>query len=982
MAAFREQVLGGWGTTPSRFREDANAEQDAALGGYADRLVVELAQNAADAAGGGGRLLFRWTPAGLLAANTGHRLTGAGVVSLCTLRASEKVDRHGTYVGRFGVGFAAVLAVTDAPAIGSRGETSIRWSGAKTAELVASLPSLAGDLAARGGHVPVLRLPFADDPLDVPDGYDTAVWLPWRDEAAASTGAAMLAEVDTTLLLSLPGLAEIRLEGVGSASGGSVVFRCEWDGGDPTLDGRSWLGHEISGTVEESLLDDRPAEDRERRYRVQAFAPADGGALPAGTAAVVRAPTVTDEPLSAPAVLIASVPLEPTRRRVVRGPLAAFVLAAAGRCVAELAIRLGDVYPFVPVGLAAGDLDAAVRASTLTALRELPVYQGLSVDRLAYLDLGEATAEVAEILGAEISGLLPSAWSEPGRLAAATALGIRQFDTADVVAALSARQRTPPFWHRAYRALAHAPDRDALSALPIPLLDGRVVTGARGALLPDGEVSPSLAVLPVRLVHPDAVHPLLERLGARTADAAALLTDPAVRQAVEASVDLENSAAFARAVAELVVESKLGVRDRPWLAALALPAQGGGTEAAADLVWPGSPMEALLDPAAGFRRLDPPFWLDREVASRLGVADRPVVTRYLEVPLAVDADDESGFFELDDVDGWIDELVEGVEDPDAVILPEVLAVQDLGAIANPAGLLALLPGDPALRSAIIQPVHVHGRRARSYSAWWLSRRPVFEGARPPECTLAGVRLLGGRYDGGLYDIAPDAFGEDVLRALGVRTDVAEVLRRPDDLAFLLGRLGDDARSPRRPDVVAIHAAIAESWASRIHDAPEPPARVRAVRSDGSVVAAPAEECVVVDAPDLLAWAWAGGRAVLLARLVDAEILADLLDLDLASELPWPPPPTGRVRAVPEVLLALAPRSPATYVELDSDAVGWRFVDDTLYASTRDLASAVAWAAGVWHRRHLLRVAIEQPDALATAMLESELAGDGAESDAG
>src|SRR5260370_3916395 len=40
--------------SPARFREDANAEEDYTLGGYRDRGVVELAQNAADAAAGAG----------------------------------------------------------------------------------------------------------------------------------------------------------------------------------------------------------------------------------------------------------------------------------------------------------------------------------------------------------------------------------------------------------------------------------------------------------------------------------------------------------------------------------------------------------------------------------------------------------------------------------------------------------------------------------------------------------------------------------------------------------------------------------------------------------------------------------------------------------------------------------------------------------------------------------------------------------------
>ena len=49
-ARLRRGVLDAWATSPARFREDANAEEDLVLGGYRDRLVVELAQNAADAA--------------------------------------------------------------------------------------------------------------------------------------------------------------------------------------------------------------------------------------------------------------------------------------------------------------------------------------------------------------------------------------------------------------------------------------------------------------------------------------------------------------------------------------------------------------------------------------------------------------------------------------------------------------------------------------------------------------------------------------------------------------------------------------------------------------------------------------------------------------------------------------------------------------------------------------------------------------------
>src|SRR3954469_25864203 len=94
----RETVLAARTASAARFREDANAEEDLALGGYRDRLVVELAQNAADAAvraGVPGRLRLtlhearegRDEPSLLAAANTGAPLDAAAVESLSTLRA-------------------------------------------------------------------------------------------------------------------------------------------------------------------------------------------------------------------------------------------------------------------------------------------------------------------------------------------------------------------------------------------------------------------------------------------------------------------------------------------------------------------------------------------------------------------------------------------------------------------------------------------------------------------------------------------------------------------------------------------------------------------------------------------------------------------------------------------------------------------------------------------------------------------------------
>src|SRR4051812_20924376 len=89
-ADIRDRVLAAWAASPARFREDANAEEDLVRGGYRDRLLVELAQNAADAAaraGVEGRLRLELAGDGggvLRAANTGAPLDAGGVEGLAS----------------------------------------------------------------------------------------------------------------------------------------------------------------------------------------------------------------------------------------------------------------------------------------------------------------------------------------------------------------------------------------------------------------------------------------------------------------------------------------------------------------------------------------------------------------------------------------------------------------------------------------------------------------------------------------------------------------------------------------------------------------------------------------------------------------------------------------------------------------------------------------------------------------------------------
>ena len=322
-AMMRERVLDAWAASPARFREDANAEEDYALGGYRDRVVVELAQNAADAAaraGVPGRLRLTLRGPALVAANTGTPLDAAGVEALSTLRASAKrgAEAADGTVGRFGVGFAAVVAVSDEPRIASAGGC-VRWSRDATRELVRQVPALAGELAQRAGHVPVLRLPFAADGVP-PEGFTTAVTLPLRDPAACELAGRLLAQTGPALLLALPALDRVEIE----AGGITRLLTAARDGDDVTItvggSATRWRTAAAGGRLAPGLLADRPSEERARTsWSVCWAVPVTGqeepaGRLPAGVDPVVHAPTPTDEPLGLPALLLASFPLGPDRR--------------------------------------------------------------------------------------------------------------------------------------------------------------------------------------------------------------------------------------------------------------------------------------------------------------------------------------------------------------------------------------------------------------------------------------------------------------------------------------------------------------------------------------------------------------------------------------------------------------------------------------------------------------------------------------------
>ncbi|MGY3681896.1 sacsin N-terminal ATP-binding-like domain-containing protein [Streptomyces sp. TE33382] len=1044
-ARLRRGVLDAWGAGPARFREDANAEEDLALGGYRDRLVVELAQNAADAAARArvpGRLRLTLHPAAqdgpdgravLAAANTGAPLDATGVESLSTLRASAKREGHESSVGRFGVGFAAVLAVSDEPAVIGR-HGGVRWSLAEARELAGKAavgsPGLGDELRRRDGHVPLLRLPLPAEGT-APDGYDTVVVLPLRDGTAEDLVGRLLTAVDDALLLTLPGLDEIVIE----TPDGARTLRRSQQGPYTHIDDSAhgtnrWRTVFHHGPVEPALLADRPVEERLRpHWSVTWAVPVDEQGAPRHprTAPVVHAPTPTDEPLGIPALLIASLPLDTARRHPAPGPLTDFLVERAADAYAELLaewqpVSTGTV-ALVPGPLGKGGLDGALRGAVLARLPRIAFLEpaaprdpadgaerwddwekadGADGPGRTTTALRPIEAEIVEGVGAAtvrvlaevLPCLLPAGLERRTEL---RTLGVTRVPLTEAIDRLAGLERAPDWWRRLYDSLTGI-DPDRLSGLPVPLAGGadapadrapRTTIGPRQVLLPlpdalTGPVLARLARLGLKVAHPDAAHPLLEKLGALPATPRAVLTTPQVRAAVAGSLDAGeiwdedalDGDELAETVLTLVRDADLAPGDEPWLGALALPDEDGEPAPAGELVLPKSPFAQVM-------REGELALCDEELADRwgeqpltaCGVLATFALVRATDVVLDPDELEprDSDFAEPDDaglldaVDVWCEDILDQLPDtPVPPVATEIVAVRDLDLVDDDAWPQALaMLARPPLRDALTQPVRVllpdgTTQSVRPYTAWWLRDHPVLDGRRP-----AGLRAAGGDPRlAGLYD-AVDASGFDdaqVLRALGVRTSVAALLDEPGGAAELLGRLADEDRPVSPVQLHALYTALAELDPQQV----TLPDELRAV-VDGGVRVVDAADAVIADAPDVLPLT--GGVALLpvapasaaeLAELFQVRRLGESVEAEVTSE--------GEEHRVPEsVRVLLGAGTPDSYVEHAELRAGgveldWRRTPDgVVHAATLEgVAAGLAWAAGQWPRRFEVAALLEDP----------------------
>ncbi len=112
---------------PNLVSEHANHEESIRTGGYANRTLLELVQNAADSLAGtddegtenAGRveIVLDTANSALYCANAGRPFSSTGLTAVTMAHLSGK---RGDEIGRFGLGFKSVLAVSQAPQVLSR----------------------------------------------------------------------------------------------------------------------------------------------------------------------------------------------------------------------------------------------------------------------------------------------------------------------------------------------------------------------------------------------------------------------------------------------------------------------------------------------------------------------------------------------------------------------------------------------------------------------------------------------------------------------------------------------------------------------------------------------------------------------------------------------------------------------------------------------------------------------------------------------
>ncbi|MYB24452.1 MAG: DEAD/DEAH box helicase, partial [Acidimicrobiia bacterium] len=167
-----QRTLNAYREQPILVEEHANLEQDTAHGGYQHRQLFELVQNSADALWSDdsprgvdgrqtppadrGRIEVRLTEDYLYCADDGEPIDLEGMKAIMFSHLSPK--RATSQIGTFGLGFKALLGVSDAPEFFSR-SGSFRFDRDRARQRIR-------EVVPDAERCPVLRLPEPIDPVN------------------------------------------------------------------------------------------------------------------------------------------------------------------------------------------------------------------------------------------------------------------------------------------------------------------------------------------------------------------------------------------------------------------------------------------------------------------------------------------------------------------------------------------------------------------------------------------------------------------------------------------------------------------------------------------------------------------------------------------------------------------------------------------------------------------------------------------------
>lgn len=218
---------------PKELVSHANREF-AAIEGYRGRQLLELLQNADDAAeyAGGGRLLVELCEDCVVVANTGSAFSEGGLESLIISDCSPKQLDRNKYIGCKGLGFRSVLTWSECPLLSS-GHLSVAFDRSQAllqinelAEKSQALRRMVDDFVRAEGYppVPVMRFPIVPSATELDlahryrdQGFDTVLVLRLPDETRRDTVRRdVLNQLDglqTEALLFCRSLVEIEVRG-------------------------------------------------------------------------------------------------------------------------------------------------------------------------------------------------------------------------------------------------------------------------------------------------------------------------------------------------------------------------------------------------------------------------------------------------------------------------------------------------------------------------------------------------------------------------------------------------------------------------------------------------------------------------------------------------------------------------------------------------------------------------------------------------